>query len=72
METMTSHESQPKLFRVSVNGIDKTQCPIHDRPYQTDIPKIMRRHFRNMHIDDTIIISEEGPLPRRSSCGLFQ
>jgi hypothetical protein len=60
------------MFTVSVNGIDKTQCPIHDCPYQSDIPKIKRRHFQNMHIVDTIIISEEQPLSRCGSRGLFQ
>jgi hypothetical protein len=70
METVTSHESQPDLFIVSVNGIDKAQSPIHDCPYPTDILKTMRRHFQKMHIDDTTNISEEGPLPRCSSCGL--
>jgi hypothetical protein len=32
----------------------------------------MRLHFKNMHNSDTIVIMEEGPLPRCSNCGIFQ
>ena len=32
---------------------------------------VLRRHFTMRHPEDTIIVSEEGPLPRCQSCGLF-
>jgi hypothetical protein len=29
-------------------------------------------HFRNVHNNDSLIVEEEGPLPRCERCGLFQ
>jgi hypothetical protein len=31
----------------------------------------MRRHFMHRHLNDKIIIEEEGELPRCPSCGMF-
>jgi hypothetical protein len=32
----------------------------------------MRVHFRNVHNNNSLIVEEEGPLPRCERCGLFQ
>jgi hypothetical protein len=63
---------QPQSFTISVNKTNETKCPVSDCQYRTSQPKLMCRHFRNIHNADTIIISEEGPLPRCNICGLFQ
>jgi exonuclease III len=63
---------EPTTYMVSVNKSDLTPCPAPDCPYTTHLPQRMRLHFKNMHNSDTIVIREEGPLPRCSNCGIFQ
>jgi Reverse transcriptase (RNA-dependent DNA polymerase) len=60
---------EPTTYTVSVDQSNHTQCPVPGCPYATTQPPHMRRHFMNMHNDDTIIISEEGVLPRCTKCG---
>ena len=31
----------------------------------------MRKHFRQRHMEDSIVVQEEGPLPQCRLCGLF-
>lgn len=65
-------EGTPAEYRVSMDGYHDTSCPVAGCPSYSDRPDKMRRHFRNMHNKDTIIIEEEGRLPRCANCGLFQ
>jgi hypothetical protein len=62
----------PRSYTIDMDNESLTPCPVLNCPYTTELRQRMRVHFRNMHIDDTIIIAEEGPLPRCTNCGLFQ
>jgi hypothetical protein len=64
--------NQPQSYTISVNEAEMTECPKAECPYKTNSPKAMRMHFRNKHNEDTIIIEEEGPLPRCQFCGILQ
>jgi hypothetical protein len=55
-----------------VNEAEMTECPLAECPCKTNSPKAVRTHFRNKHNKDTIIIEEEGPLPRCPFCGIFR
>jgi Reverse transcriptase (RNA-dependent DNA polymerase) len=63
---------EPTTYMVSVNKSDLTPCPAPDCPYTTHLAQRMRLHFTSMHNSDTIVIREEGLLPRCSNCGIFQ
>ena len=64
LESMTHH--------VSMDGLTTAHCPVATCPYQTELRGKMRRHYRNMHNGGTIVVDEEGLLPRCTECGLFQ
>jgi hypothetical protein len=54
------------------NCRDKAICPVSGCGATVTARYGMRRHFHHRHINDTtIIIEEEGPLPRCESCGMF-
>jgi exonuclease III len=59
-------------YSVSMDGLTETLCPVANCPYRQVIRGRMRKHFRARHIWDTIIVEEEGRLPRCVGCGLFQ
>jgi hypothetical protein len=42
---------------------DQVPCPMDGCEYKTNIRGSMRRHFRARHLEDTMIIVEEGELP---------
>jgi hypothetical protein len=65
-------EDFPREYVISVNGKTGTQCPAPSCPVKPVTRKTMRVHFRNVHNKDTLIVEEEGPLPRCERCGLFQ
>ena len=62
----------PATYRFSMPPKCFIPCPVPQCPYKSEFPATMRRHFRNCHPEDTIIIEEEGPLPRCPRCRLFQ
>jgi hypothetical protein len=62
----------PEEYCIDMDGIIETECPVENCPYKVIDRHMMRRHFRNIHNNDTIVISEEGRLPRCTECGLFQ
>jgi uncharacterized cupin superfamily protein len=64
--------SPPQEYYISVNNAFETNCPMADCPYKAKTPSKMQMHFHTHHNDDTIVIEEEGKLPRCPSCGLFQ
>ncbi len=59
-------------YSVSMDGHTATSCPAGSCMYRTEKRNRMRGHFRNMHNQDTIVIEEEGQLPRCTECGIFQ
>jgi hypothetical protein len=59
-------------YVISVNGETGTQFPVPSCPVKPVSRRTMRVHFRNVHNKDTLIVEEEGPLPRCERCGLFQ
>jgi hypothetical protein len=65
-------EDTPSEYVFSVNGITMTQCPVPRCPVKPVTRRTMRVHFRNVHNQDTVIVEEEGLLPRCERCGLFQ
>ena len=65
-------EDFPSEYVISVNGKTGTQCPVPNCPVKPVTRRTMRVHFRNVHNKDTLIVEEEGPLPRCDRCGLFQ
>jgi hypothetical protein len=71
-ETAMAAAVEPATYTISVDQSNHRQCPVPGCPYATTQPIRMRLHFKNMHNDDTIIISEEGALPRSTKCGIFQ
>ena len=65
-------ESPASEYLVSMDGITETPCPVANCPAHPKQAAKMRLHFRSRHNKDTIIIEEEGRLPRCGNCGLFQ
>jgi hypothetical protein len=68
----TETEQTPMVeHRLSMPAGQDTLCPARDCQYTTNRRESMRRHFRARHPEDTILIAEEGALPRCDNCGLF-
>lgn len=63
---------QSMMYHVSMDGLNSTPCPVATCPYKTEKRNVMRRHFRNMHNGGTIVVDEEGLLPRCTECGIYQ
>jgi hypothetical protein len=72
----TTYTPQPKIIQefhcISIQENRKTPCPMKDCTFSSNNASQMRRHFRARHVEHTVIIQEEGPLPRCTECGLFQ
>jgi hypothetical protein len=47
-------------------------CPHQECPFVTTKRDKMQKHFRTRHPEDIITIQEEGLLPQRLNCGIFQ
>jgi hypothetical protein len=71
-EPNLSNEQEPKHYILSLEQDYITNCPVESCPAKVKTPGEMRKHFRNRHLQDTIVIEEEGPLPQCIKCGLFQ
>ena len=66
-------EETPNIYEIDVIKNIMTECPCLKKcPFETDSCMSMRKHFRSRHIDDIIIIRQEGLLPQCVECGLFQ
>jgi len=61
----------PAVYCFSMDDVTTTCCAVEGCPYKQKIRKGMRLHFRNKHNKDTMIIQEEGQLPRCDKCGIF-
>ncbi len=70
----SDEEEEPKTYRVSMADGNKAEqlCPVEGCDYAGKSRFEMRRHFRSRHLKDTIIVEEEGQLPRCGKCGIFQ
>jgi exonuclease III len=49
----------------------KIECPVHTCSGRYSNPGALRAHFRDRHLEDTIVIKQEGRLPRCTNCGIF-
>ena len=66
-------EEPVSQYRINMDGVtETTNCPVVNCPFGAVLFGGMRKHFRARHIRDTIIVEEEGRLPRCVGCGLFQ
>jgi hypothetical protein len=70
--TPPSLAPSPHVYQISIphSGI-KIPCPVPGCPASPPGCSLMHSHFCRCHIDDIIIILEEGPLPRCPQCGMF-
>ena len=71
-EQPTMRNYVPREFSFSLVKGCMTGCPLEGCPATFKTPDLMRKHFRRRHPLDTVIIEEEGPLPKCPQCGLFQ
>jgi hypothetical protein len=62
----------PDVQNISMDGTNDATCIVPNCTYTTNSPACMRYHFRNMHNNDTIIVTQEGRLNQCDKCGLFQ
>ena len=68
----------PQIYTLSIpsEASDDICCPVPQCGFKVLTSRaakrsVMRQHFATRHLEDTIIISEEGQLPRCEECGLF-
>jgi len=77
--TIASPRVTPATFRISIpDSISApTSCPRQKCPFTHSSTKAkiirrgMRSHFRAVHLEDTIIIEEEGEFEQCIKCGFF-
>jgi hypothetical protein len=62
-ELETETETAPREYVFNRPKEQEVPCPVDGCEYKTNIRGSMRRHFRARHLEDTIIIVEEGKLP---------
>jgi Reverse transcriptase (RNA-dependent DNA polymerase) len=65
-------ELEPQTHIISIRQQQQTACPHPNCPYITHKGDIVRKHFRNCHPEDSVIIEQEGLLPHCPNCGIFQ
>lgn len=73
----TPVEAEANRYELSIprDCQDQVGCPVDGCEWRTgpssDARSLMRRHFRWRHWKDTVVILEEGELPRCTRCGFF-
>jgi hypothetical protein len=74
-EESTSEEEEepvlPQEYCISTLAGAKIECPVHDCSGTYGNPSKLRLHFQQRHLEDTIVIEQEGRLPRCTNCGIF-
>ena len=70
LEEEETHETKTYQFDMPLKTI--CRCPCESCKFQCNTRNKMRRHFRSRHLEDIIIINEEGLLPQCVQCGIFQ
>ena len=69
---LSDSSSLPETYCISMPaGQSPIPCPVFDCPAFATSRERMRRHFCTRHNNDTLIIREEGLLPRCPRCGKF-
>jgi hypothetical protein len=61
----------PTIYNISMPPRTWVQCPVPNCDGRASTRDSMRVHFAHRHPFDTIIIDEEGPLPRCNRCDMF-
>ena len=72
MDLDNTNTPEPKTYTTAVTPGNYNKCPVENCSQSVSTSSEMRRHFRNRHLEHTIIIQGEGLLPRCTKCGLFQ
>ena len=72
MEVPETTQHEPKCYTINIVPGMENKCTVDNCPATIKTAGEMRKHFRNRHPEDTIIIADEGPLPQCPKCGLFQ
>jgi hypothetical protein len=76
-EEPTSEEEEeeepvlPQEYCISTLAGAKIECPVHNCSGTYGNPAKLRVHFQQRHLEDTIVIEQEGRLPRCTNCGIF-
>jgi hypothetical protein len=63
---------QSRLYAISVNRIEETECQVTNCAYQTNQTNCKSTHFQNKYNDYWLVVQEEGALPRCDACEIFQ
>ena len=71
-ETSETSHHEPQCYTINIIPGVENKCVVNNCPATTKSAGEMRKHFRNRHSEDTIIIADEGLLPQCPKCGLFQ
>ena len=71
-ETSETSHHEPQCYIINIIPGVENKCVVNNCPATTKSAGEMRKHFRNRHSEDTIIIADEGLLPQCPKCGLFQ
>jgi hypothetical protein len=66
-----TEEQLPQEYCVFIDRSCKVECPVQNCSGRYSEGRTMRIHFRDRHPDDTIVIEQEGRLPRCTSCNMF-
>jgi hypothetical protein len=70
--TVEEETQEPQTHIVSITHQQQTTCPHPNCPYTTHKGDRMRKHFRNRHPpEDIVIIAQEGLLPKCPNCATF-
>jgi len=76
VEPESDDEQEPKVYHTDMPKVSNTRtpCPVNGCTGSANRWHLMRKHFRALHIKDTVVILGEGnsPLPRCGECELFQ
>ena len=64
--------SDPKQYTLSLQTGCITNCPVESCPAKVKSPGEMRKHFRNRHLQDTVIVEEEGLLHNAKNVDSFK
>jgi hypothetical protein len=70
-KTSLPAQHAPTTYNVSMPPRTWVQCPIPNCDGRAGTRDSMRVHFSHRHPFDTLIIEEEGPLPRCQRCDMF-
>ena len=78
-EVIVTPRTEPTQYTASIplRFQGEVSCPVAGCPYKIEREAkkskrmALKKHFRSRHIEDSIMIEEEGQLPQCTRCGLF-